>query len=107
MRYCTLQDMIDTYGEARLAELSDRVNMPATTIDASIVDRAIADAEAEINMYLAGRHNLPLASVPVMLTRIACDLAWTTCIRRSMTIIPRRSRTSAASSSSTAFPTAS
>ena len=76
MRYCTLQDMIDTYGEARLAELSDRVNMPATTVDAAIVDRAIADAEAEINMYLAGRHNLPLASVPVMLTRIACDLAW-------------------------------
>lgn len=76
MRYCTLQDMIDTYGEARLAELSDRVNMPATTVDAGIVERAIDDAEAEINMYLAGRHNLPLASVPVMLTRIACDLAW-------------------------------
>lgn len=76
MRYCTLQNLIDTYGEARLAELTDRTHMPATTIDADVVDRAIADAEAEINMYLAGRHNLPLASVPVMLTRIACDMAW-------------------------------
>lgn len=76
MHYCTLQDLIDTYSQARIAQLSDRVNMPATTIDETVVDRAIADAEAEINMYLAGRHALPLASVPVMLTRIACDLAW-------------------------------
>lgn len=76
MPYCTRQDLIDTYGEDRLAELTDRVNMPATTVDEAVVDRAISDAEAEINMYLAGRHPLPLASVPVMLKRIACDLAW-------------------------------
>jgi phage gp36-like protein len=76
MRYCTLQDLIDTYGQARIAELTDRVNMPATTIDETIVNRAIDDAGAEINLYLAGRHALPLTSVPVMLTRIACDLAW-------------------------------
>jgi phage gp36-like protein len=76
MRYCTLEDLIATYGEARLAELTDRDHMPATTIDEAVVERAIADAEAEINMYLAGRHVLPLPSVPVMLTRIACDVAW-------------------------------
>lgn len=76
MRYCTLQDLIDTFSQARLAELSDRVNMPATTVDETVVDRAIDDAGAEINLYLAGRHALPLTSVPVMLKRIACDLAW-------------------------------
>jgi phage gp36-like protein len=76
MRYCTRQDLIDTYGEQKLAQLTDRVNMPATTIDDALVDAAIAHAEAEINMYLEGRYQLPLAKGSVMLTRIACDLAW-------------------------------
>lgn len=76
MSYCTLQDLIDTYGEQDIVQLSDRVNMPATTIDETVIATAIRDADAEINTHLAGRHPLPLASVPVILTRIACDLAW-------------------------------
>lgn len=76
MPYCTLQDLIDTYGQDGIVQLSDRVHMPATTIDEAVVDVAIRDADAEINAYLAGRHPLPLANVPVILVRIACDLAW-------------------------------
>lgn len=76
MPYCTLQDLIDTYGEQGIVQLSDRVNMPATTIDETVVETAIRDADAEINMYLAGRHPLPLVNVPVILVRIACDLTW-------------------------------
>lgn len=76
MRYCTRQDLIDTYGEAKLTQLTDRVNMPASVIDDALIDRAIGHAEAEINMYLEGRYRLPLAKGSVMLTRIACDIAW-------------------------------
>lgn len=76
MRYCTRQDLIDTYGEQKLAQLTDRTNMPATTIDDALVDRAITAAEAEINMYLEGRYSLPLAKGSVMLTRVTCDVAW-------------------------------
>ena len=76
MRYCTRQDLIDTYGAEQLTRLTDRVNMPATTIDDALVDKAILHAEGEINMYLEGRYRLPLNKGSVMLTRIACDLAW-------------------------------
>lgn len=76
MRYCTRQDLIDTYGADQLIRLTDRVHMPATTIDETLVDKAILHAEAEINMYLEGRYRLPLSKGSVMLTRIACDLAW-------------------------------
>ncbi|WP_240433714.1 DUF1320 domain-containing protein [Pseudomonas aeruginosa] len=37
--------------------MSDRVNKPATTIDTVIVDRAIADADSEIDLHLHGRYS--------------------------------------------------
>ncbi|MBX6838923.1 DUF1320 domain-containing protein, partial [Pseudomonas aeruginosa] len=76
MSYCTLADLIEQYSEQKIRELSDRVNKPATTIDTVIVDRAIADADSEIDLHLHGRYQLPLASVPTALKRIACGLAY-------------------------------
>ena len=76
MSYCTLADLIEQYSEQKIREVSDRVNKPATTIDTVIVDRAIADADSEIDLHLHGRYQLPLASVPTALKRIACGLAY-------------------------------
>lgn len=75
MAYATQADMEDRFGTAELVKLTDRGDPPAGQIDAEVLARAIADAEAEINGYLASRYTLPLATVPAVLGRITCDLA--------------------------------
>jgi phage gp36-like protein len=73
MTYATTQDMIDRFGQQELAELTDRTN--GAVIDATVLGKALADADAEINGYLASRYTLPLASVPPILTKFAADIA--------------------------------
>lgn len=73
MPYATTQDLIDRFGEEEMLQLADRDGDGA--IDAAVVDRAVADADAEIEGYLVGRYALPLASIPPVLARIACDIA--------------------------------
>lgn len=75
MAYATLQDLIDRFGRTELVQLTDRTNKPASTIDESVVARALTDAEATINGYVARRYQLPLSSVPEALTKKACDIA--------------------------------
>lgn len=73
MAYATEQDLIDRFGAEELAQLSDRIN--GVAIDSVVVGLALADADAEIDSYLATRYALPLASVPADLARIAADIA--------------------------------
>ncbi|MBL8260931.1 MAG: DUF1320 domain-containing protein [Xanthomonadaceae bacterium] len=73
MPYATLQDMIERFSEAELVRISDHEDTGA--IDADVVASKLADADAEIDGYLAGRYTLPLTNVPEALRRIACDLA--------------------------------
>lgn len=75
MTYATQQDLIDRYGEEELVQLTDRTDPPQGAIDATVVARALADADHEINGYLAARYALPLASTPQVLVRLACDIA--------------------------------
>lgn len=75
MTYATKQDLIDRFGETELRQLTDRTNRPASTIDDTVVDRALTDAAALINGYLAKVYSLPLASTPAVLTRVAADVA--------------------------------
>lgn len=72
MTYCTLTDLQDRFGEPEILQLSDHAG--AGTLDETTVDQAIADADAEIDSYLAGVFALPLATIPANLTRIACDI---------------------------------
>lgn len=74
--YAVKQDMVDRFGEAPLIQATDRADPPAGVIDDTVLNGAIADGEAEINGYLAARYALPLASVPVVLKRWTCDLAY-------------------------------
>lgn len=73
MPYATQQDMEYRFGAAELAQLTDRQN--GTTIDATVLGKALADADDLINSYLATRYSLPLASVPKVIVRAACDIA--------------------------------
>jgi len=73
MTYATQQDLIDRHGADELLQLSDRTG--TGLIDTVVVARALADADAEINGYLAGKYTLPLADAPEILVRLACDIA--------------------------------
>jgi phage gp36-like protein len=73
MPYATQADLETRFGSAELAQLTDRIS--GSVIDAAVVGRALADAEAEIDGYLAARYQLPLASAPAVLGRITCDIA--------------------------------
>lgn len=73
MTYCTQQNMIDRFGIEELTELTDREQLGE--IGQAALDAAIADATADIDMYLAVRYTLPLSIVPAVLTRLCCDIA--------------------------------
>lgn len=73
MSYCTEQDMIGRFGELEMIQLSDVEG--AGVIDSDRIAEAIGDAGAIIDTRIGSRYALPLASVPPVLTRIACDLA--------------------------------
>lgn len=72
MPYATSASLIARYSEDELIQLTD-VNRTGV-IDTGVLNQAIADADGEIDSYLAVRYSLPLATVPTALTRIACDV---------------------------------
>ncbi|MBI2278192.1 MAG: DUF1320 domain-containing protein [Dechloromonas sp.] len=73
MPYATQQDLIERFREDELRQVADVDG--SGDIDPAIVNRALEDAGAEIDAALLGRYLLPIAAVPKILTRIACDLA--------------------------------
>lgn len=73
MTYATQSDLTDRFGAVELAQLTDRVD--GLVIDATVLGRALTDADAEIDSYLATRYNLPLNQTPVVLVRLAADVA--------------------------------
>lgn len=74
MPYAVKQDLIDRFTATELMQLTDRTGA-IDTIDDVVLGKALADADSVIDMHLAVRHALPLASVPRVLRNIACDLA--------------------------------
>lgn len=75
MTYATLDQLTVRYGERMLRQVTDRSTPPAGSIDADVVDRALADTGAVIDGYLAGRYVLPLASTPPLLADLAQAIA--------------------------------
>ncbi len=72
MTYATQQDMVDRFGSTELIQLTDRASLGV--IDTAVLGQALADANAEIDAYLAGRYTVG-DSVPLVLKRAACDIA--------------------------------
>ncbi|EPX84573.1 Mu-like prophage protein gp36 [Rubellimicrobium thermophilum DSM 16684] len=75
MAYTTLAQLIERYGEALLIALTDRGTVATGTVDPDAVARALADADAVIDGYLAGRYVLPLAAVPALIADLAAAIA--------------------------------
>lgn len=74
MSYASLADLVGRFRPDELIQLTDQ-DPSATAIDSDVADKALADADAVIDMHLAARYTLPLTTVPRVLVNIACDLA--------------------------------
>ncbi|GEK71595.1 MULTISPECIES: gp436 family protein [Halomonas] len=74
MPYITLDDLVSRFGEDELLDLaSDETGM---VIDSDEIDRAIADADGEIDgRVAAGGYAVPLSPVPRIVQAYACDIA--------------------------------
>ena len=72
MTYATQSDLTDRFGATELAQLTDRAS--GVAIDVTVLGRALSDADAEIDSYLARRYALPLSSTPAVLVRMAADI---------------------------------
>jgi phage gp36-like protein len=73
--YATQQAMIDRYGERELINLTDRAEPFTRAIVETVLARAIASANAEVDASLRGRYTVPVTPAPELLVDIACDLA--------------------------------
>ena len=74
MSYAVPQDIISRYPNRDLVQLTNE-DPTITTINTAALQQALDDASAEIDGYLGGRFSLPLAEVPEVLHRLACDVA--------------------------------
>jgi len=73
MAYCELSDIEKQIPEQILIELTDDDGTGA--VDTGNVDRAIEDADDEIDSFLSLRYSLPLPSTPGLVRRMSVDLA--------------------------------
>jgi phage gp36-like protein len=72
MSYCTLQSLLNRFGQLELVQLTNRDDPTATTVNATVLNAAIAAAGARINRYIT--QYLPLTNVPEDFEQIACDI---------------------------------
>lgn len=75
MPYATVTDLQDRLGEARLTQLTDLADPPLGLVDVAVAQKALDDAQAEIDAYLMGRYALPMDPAPAVLRVHACTIA--------------------------------
>lgn len=75
MTYSSLAQLTDRTGLNMMIMLTDRGDVPLGVVDTTVVDRALAEADAMIDGYLAVRYVLPLASTPSLLADLATSIA--------------------------------
>ena len=75
MSYATIEDLVLGFGEQAIIDLTDRSDPAAGEIDASVVARALSDAEAEMDGYLGVKYKLPVTAQTDRLRAVSCDLA--------------------------------
>jgi phage gp36-like protein len=76
MTYATQSHLTDRYGTDMLLQLTDRASPPAGAVDADVVARALADADALVDSYIGRKYELPLAATPAVLTTYAAQVAF-------------------------------
>ena len=71
--YATVQDCIDRLGEKAVRLLGDVKGGDPPAY--GLLEKALADASAEIDAYVGTRHRLPLDPVPETLERLCVEIA--------------------------------
>lgn len=71
--YCSQEDVVQRLDPVYLTDLTDDNQDGAP--DTPVVEAAIADADALIDSYLAGRFRTPLETPPPLIRRFSIDLA--------------------------------
>ncbi|MFN4191818.1 MAG: gp436 family protein [Tabrizicola sp.] len=75
MPYVTQAQLIDRFGEQMLIALTDRGPDAFGVVDPDVVTRALAETDALIDGYLAGRYALPLTASETLLANVAGSIA--------------------------------
>jgi len=76
MSYASLPLLQERFGLDELIQRSDKYLPYTGAVVTSVIDRAVADADAEIDGFVGSRYTLPLPEpVPPVLVPIACDIA--------------------------------
>lgn len=76
MTYATLDQLKAKLGEQTMVSLTDRDEPRTGGIVVAVVDRALADTDAMIDGFLAGRYKLPIeGGIPAQLPPIALAIA--------------------------------
>jgi len=73
--YTSLEKLIDRFGADMLVQLTDRAEISTGAIDTDVVDQALADTDALIDGYAAGRYAVPMSPVPALAATLALDIA--------------------------------
>ena len=73
MPYATKADILEQLDEDILVQLTDDTDMGVVGEDAVV--RAIADADAVIDGYCGTRYAVPFTDVPVIIRKLAVDIA--------------------------------
>jgi phage gp36-like protein len=73
LTYAAVSDLTTRFGVQAITELSDPANTGA--LQTAVVDQALSDADDLINGYIIKIYQLPLVTVPTILTGIAADIA--------------------------------
>lgn len=68
MTYATKSDMLLKFGETHMRQLTDIGTPRTNAINDQVLDKALADATAWINGYLAGRYVLPITDSTALAT---------------------------------------
>ncbi len=73
MAYASVSDLQERFGDNEILQLTDRDGDDSP--DSGVADRALEDASATADSYLARRHDVPLSAAPAVLVAVVCDLA--------------------------------
>jgi phage gp36-like protein len=73
MAYAIQDDLLEEISEEELVQLTD--DEGTGVIDPTKVTRAIDNADAEIDGYLAVRHSVPLSSTPTLIRGLSVAIA--------------------------------
>jgi phage gp36-like protein len=72
MSYSMQADLLEQISSDKLTQLTDDAD--TGSIDADVIARAIADADAEIDGYCGTRYTVPFTTVPAIIRKVSVDI---------------------------------